>query len=88
MVHDIRIAEHSIGRIDYSLSAEKRKGRKFMRSLFVVEDVKAGETFTRDNVRSIRPGDGLAPCMFGKILRRKAKADIVRGTPLSWDLIG
>jgi pseudaminic acid synthase len=88
MVEAIRIAEQSIGRVDYRLSEEKLKSRKFMRSLFVVEDIKAGEEFTRENVRSIRPGDGLAPAYLGEVIGRRATTGIPRGTPLSWKLIG
>jgi pseudaminic acid synthase len=88
MVEAIRIAEQSIGRVDYRLAEEKLKARKFMRSLFVVKDVKAGEEFTRQNVRSIRPGDGLAPVNLGEVIGRRATTSILRGTPLSWKLIG
>jgi pseudaminic acid synthase len=88
MVEAIRIAEQSIGRVDYRLSEEQLKSRKFMRSLFVVKDVKAGEEFTRQNVRSIRPGDGLAPVNLGEVIGRRATTSILRGTPLSWKLIG
>jgi pseudaminic acid synthase len=87
MVEDVRAAAQAVGRIDYSLSEAKRGSRKFMRSLFVVEDIAEGQTFSRRNVRCIRPGDGLSPSTMGEILGRKAKTDIARGTPLSWKLI-
>jgi len=87
LVKAVRIVEQSIGRVDYALSEEKRSARKFMRSLFVVEGMKAGETFTRENVRSIRPGDGLPPPCLGQILGRRARTDIPRGTPLAWELV-
>jgi pseudaminic acid synthase len=87
LVKAVRIVEQSIGRVDYTLSEEKRSARKFMRSLFVVEEMKAGEAFTRENVRSIRPGDGLPPACLSQILGRRARADISRGTPLVWELI-
>jgi pseudaminic acid synthase len=87
MVEDVRIAAQAIGTVDYTLSEQKRTSRKFMRSLFVVEDLKAGETFTRSNVRCIRPGDGLPPASIEEILGRKARVGIVRGTPLSWRLV-
>lgn len=87
MVDDVRTAAQAIGRIDYSLSEEKRRSRKFMRSLFVVEDVAAGQIFTRRNVRCIRPGDGLAPAYLEEVLGRKASTGIARGTPLSWKLV-
>ena len=61
MVKAVREAESAIGQVDYSLTEKQRKGRDFCRSLYVVEDLKAGDTFTEKNVRSIRPGFGLHP---------------------------
>ena len=61
--------------------------RKFRRSLFVVEDIKKGELFTRQNVRSIRPADGLHPRHFNEVLGKRAACDIERGTPMSWELV-
>jgi len=88
MVQAIRDAEKALGRVSYELppSVEK-KGRKFARSLFAVKDIKKGEPFTEENVRSIRPGYGLHPKHLKEILGRKARKDIKKGTPLSWDLI-
>jgi N-acetylneuraminate synthase len=60
---------------------------KFRRSLFVVADVKAGELFTDNNVRSIRPADGLHPRHLPDVLGRKAAREIFRGTPLQWDMV-
>jgi pseudaminic acid synthase len=88
MVEAIRVAEQCIGRVDYSLSPGKIMSRKFMRSLFVVQDMKKGDLFTRQNVRCIRPGDGMAPANLHEVLSRKATQSILRGTPLSWKLIG
>ena len=68
-------------------SESERSGIAFRRSLFVVADVRAGERFTRDNVRSIRPGQGLPPRHLGEVLGAVATRDIERGTPLSWDLV-
>ncbi|CAN5910255.1 pseudaminic acid synthase [soil metagenome] len=61
--------------------------RRFRRSLYAVADVPAGEPLTRDNVRSIRPGYGLAPRELPVVIGRTAKNDIARGTPLAWELI-
>ena len=57
-------------------------------SLFVVEDVRAGELFTTANVRSIRPADGLHTRHLEAVLGRRAAVDVPRGTPLTWDLVG
>jgi pseudaminic acid synthase len=88
MVTSIRNVEKAIGVVDYTLTAERKKSRKFARSLFVVRNMAKGETFTNESVRSIRPSDGLAPRLIGEIVGRKASCDIKRGTPLEWSLIG
>ena len=85
MVSAVRQAEKAIGQATYKLTEKTRESRKFSRSLFVVKDIKAGEPFTDENVRSIRPGYGLHPKHLKEILGKKAKTDIKRGTPLSWD---
>ncbi len=87
MVEAVRVAEKALGQVSYGTLPHEEKSRIFRRSLFVVQDVKAGQPFTRENVRSIRPGYGLAPKHYGEILGKKAARDIARGTPLSWDLI-
>jgi pseudaminic acid synthase len=87
MVKAIREVEQAIGTVDYELSADKLKARKFVRSLFVVEKVTAGQAFTTENVRCIRPGDGMHPANLSLVLGRKAARDIPRGTPLSWEMV-
>jgi pseudaminic acid synthase len=87
MVEAIRATEKALGRVNYEVSANESKSRQFRRSLFVVEDVKAGELFTEKNVRSIRPGQGLHTRHLGEVLGKRANQDIKRGTPLSWDLV-
>jgi N-acetylneuraminate synthase len=88
MVDAIRTVEKALGRIHYGLGRKEEASRAFRRSLFAVQDVKAGERFTTDNVRSIRPGHGLPPKYLAAVLGRTATASIARGTPLSWDLVG
>jgi N-acetylneuraminate synthase len=88
MVDGVRIAEKALGRIDYGLRGAEIKSRAFRRSLFVVENVRAGEMFTEQNVRSIRPGHGLHTRHLEEVLGRVAARDIVRGTPLAWEMIG
>ena len=65
----------------------KRKSRIFRRSIFVAEDISAGEIFTSKNVRIVRPGDGASPLMYDTIIGRKAKFNLSKGTPLSLDLL-
>ena len=88
MVQSIRNVELALGKISYDLSAKVFKNRDFLRSLFVVENVKKGDLFTKNNIRSIRPGYGLAPKYYKEILGKKASCDIERGEPLSKEMIG
>jgi N-acetylneuraminate synthase len=87
MVDGIRVAEKALGSVSYGATPSEEPGRVFRRSLFVVADVAAGESLTDHNVRSIRPGAGLAPKELPTVLGRKAVRAIRRGTPLSWDLV-
>jgi len=87
LVTNIRIAEKALGRIYYGLTKEESKSKVFRRSLFVVKGIKKGQVFSPENVKSIRPSDGLKPKYIAAILGKKAKRDIKKGTPLSWDLI-
>lgn len=68
-------------------AASEEASAVFRRSLFVVEDVAAGEAFTATNVRSIRPGAGLAPKHLPEVLGRRAARALTRGTPLAWEMI-
>lgn len=87
MVRSIREVEKALGKVSYDLSKNTLKSREFCRSLFVVKDMKKGDTFTFENLRSIRPGYGLAPKFINSIYGQKARQEIKRGTPLTWQLI-
>lgn len=87
LVTAVRTAEAALGSVRYGPSPEERSSRVFRRSLFVVADVAEGEPFTEANVRSIRPGDGLAPRELGRVLSARARRPIAAGTPLAWDLL-
>ncbi|MCP8617533.1 pseudaminic acid synthase [Salirhabdus salicampi] len=87
LVDSVRDAERSLGSVDYKLTEKKEKSREFSRSLFVVKDIKAGDYFTEDNVKSIRPGYGLKPRHIRSVIGQKARQDISKGTPLSWESI-
>lgn len=87
LVANIRIAEKALGKVHYGLT-KGEQGHKFARrSLFVVENIKQGEFFTEENVKSIRPANGLQPKYISGVLGKKAKRNIKKGTPLSWGLI-
>jgi len=87
MVKSIREVEKALGKVTYELTEKMKKSRDFARSLFVVKNIKKGDLFTNENIRSIRPGYGIAPKNINIILGKRAKKDIKKGTPLSWDLI-
>jgi pseudaminic acid synthase len=87
MVEAIRTASVALGMIHYGVGAQEKNSQVFRRSLFVVRDVRAGELFTAENLRSIRPGYGLPPRHLDDILGRRAARDILRGTPLEWSLV-
>jgi len=82
MVKAVRDVEKAIGVVDYNLTEKQKKGRDFCRSLYVVEDIKAGEVITEQNVRSIRPGFGMHPRYFFDVLGKKPMIDLKRGAPL------
>lgn len=85
---DCKNAWKALGRAHYDTLGSERGSLLFRRSLYVTADLKAGEPLTRANVRSIRPGNGLAPVHLDEVLGRAAARDIARGEPLAWDLIG
>ena len=87
MVAQVREAEQMLGRVEYGPRERERASLKFRRSLFVVEDVKAGETLTEKNVRSIRPAGGLAPKFWQQVEGKTARRDLKRGEPLSWTMV-
>lgn len=87
MVESVRTTEQALGKVHYGRSEQEEKNHIFRRSLFIVKDVKLGETLTEENIRSIRPGHGLPPKHFKEIIGRKATQDIPAGTPLDWSLV-
>jgi sialic acid synthase SpsE len=87
MVRSVRNVEQGLGTISFELTEKQMASAVFRRSLFAAQDIKAGETLTPDNVRSVRPGHGLHPKHFDDIIGQTAKAAIRKGTPLSWELI-
>jgi len=87
MTEAIRLTEKALGTIRYEPSADEKRSSLFRRSLFVVKDVKAGERLTAENMRCIRPSDGLHPRHLTELLGARATRDIERGTPLRWELV-
>ncbi|WP_017470746.1 pseudaminic acid synthase [Amphibacillus jilinensis] len=87
MVKAVRDAEKAIGQVNYTLDQNKKNNRILGRSLFIVEDVRAGEIFTEKNVRSIRPGYGLPPKYLKNVIGAKASKSVKRGSPLTWGMV-
>lgn len=87
MTTDIRNLEAALGGVNYDLSEKQKVSRAHCRSLYITENIKKGECFTSENVKSIRPGFGLHPKYLNQIIGRKANTDIIRGSRMSFDLI-
>ena len=87
MIDSVRKVEKSLGVVKYSGTNSESKSKKFRRSLFVIKDMKKDDIFSEDNVKSIRPSNGLHTKYYEEILGKKAIQNIEFGTPLSWDLI-
>lgn len=87
MTEAVRIAERSLGNVNYQFTERESASRVFRRSLFAVRDLQKGQIITEQDIRSIRPGYGLHTRYIERVLGKRAKVDIKRGTPLDWDLI-
>lgn len=87
LVREANAAYQALGKISYGVSEQEKKSLQFRRSLYIVEDMKAGDIITEKNMRSIRPGLGLPPKYYDVLLGKKVKCDVKRGTALSWDMI-
>ena len=85
MVEQVREVEKAMGSVQYGVSRQEESNACFRRSLFVVEDIAAGEVLTPEKIRSIRPAYGLKPKHYQEVLGRTAKRALRRGTPLSFD---
>jgi N-acetylneuraminate synthase len=88
LVEESRKAWQALGSITYARSEKEAASAVFRRSIYVVKDMRAGDVFTVDNVRIIRPDGGLPPKHFKDILGMKARVDLKRGTPLEWEKVG
>ncbi len=82
MIKAVRDAEKLLGKVDYSMTEKKKNSRRFSRTLYVAEDIKAGDAITEQNIRSVRPVYGLHPKYLKDILRKKAVEDLKMGTAL------
>lgn len=87
MVEEIRILEKALGSSEYVLTDTQKLEHEGSRSLFVVKDIQKGELLTPENIRSIRPGNGLHTMYYEEILGKRAIRCLKKGTPLAWELI-
>jgi N-acetylneuraminate synthase len=88
LVSETQRAWESLGCIHYGPTDDERASLQYRRSLYIVKDIRAGEVFSAENIRAIRPGLGLPPKFMELVMGRKASRDIACGTPVSWDLVG
>lgn len=82
MVQAVRDTEKLLGTVDYSITEKKRKSRRFARSLYIAKDIKKGDTFTNENIRSVRPGYGVHPKYINQVLGQQASKDFELGDSL------
>ena len=87
MVDQIRIIEKAMGRVTYDLTPKQKASRDHSRSLFIAKDMKAGDVFTPENLRSVRPSCGLHTKYYEELLGKKIRKDAKLGTPMSWELV-
>jgi pseudaminic acid synthase len=87
LVEETNRAYRALGEITYDIQESEKASLRFKQSVYIVENIKEGEHFTSENTRVIRPGDGLQPKYYERVIGKEAQQDIKRGTPMSWDLL-
>lgn len=87
LVRECRAAALAMGEVRYEMAEQEKKSLQFRRSLYIAEDMRAGDVLTEKNLRRIRPGHGLSPKHYDVLLGRQVKCDVKRGTPVSWALV-
>lgn len=87
LVEESERAFLALGDVQFGIQKAEEKSLRYKRSIYVVKDIAEGDEFTKENIRVIRPGDGLQPKYFEKVLGKTSSRDLKRGTPLSWELI-
>lgn len=87
LVVETERAWKAMGNVTYGPTEKEKASLKFRRSIYVAKDIEAGEAFTKDNIKVIRPGYGLAPKYYEQVLSMQANKKLTVGTPLSWELL-
>ncbi len=86
LVDEVKMAALALGKVHYGVSSkQEEKSKAFRRSIYAIKDIKKGEKLTENNIRIIRPGNGLAPKYYDQILNRVVASDIANGTAMNWD---
>ena len=80
-------AWQSLGEVCYGPTEAEKNSLTFRRSLYITEDMKAGDVLSKDNLRIIRPGYGLSPKYYGELIGKVIKRDVRKGTPFKWDFV-
>lgn len=88
LVIESKMAWEALGQIYYGPTNAEKNSLKFRRSLYVAQDMEAGEVFTKENLRSVRPGYGLPPKFYNILLGKRVNRHVKKGTPASWELVG
>jgi N-acetylneuraminate synthase len=88
LVTETERAWQALGHIQYGPTAAEQKAVLRRRSLYIAQDMKAGDVLTSENLRRIRPGHGLPPKYYDLLLGKRVNRDLAKGTPLSWDVVG
>ncbi len=88
LVLETERAWQALGRVSYGPTEKELKSLVYRRSLYVVQDMLAGDVFTHQNVRAIRPGYGLPPKFIDSFLGKKVSTDVTKGTPVCWEILG
>lgn len=87
LVRECETAALATGRVSYDLQEQEKKSLQFRRSLYIVEDMKAGDVITKKNMRSIRPGLGISPKYYDAVIGKHVNCDVRRGTAVHWELL-
>ena len=88
LVAETERAWQGFGNISYGPTKSEKKSFIFRRSIYVVQDLKAGDVLSLENIRCIRPGLGMPPKYFDTLLGSRVNKDVKKGTPMNWDLVG
>ena len=87
LVNDVKNAKKTLGTANYNLSEGEQRSKLFRKSIFVAQDIKEGQTLTEENIRVVRPSNGLHPRYYNSLLGKKITKNISKGTPFDWSMI-